>query len=144
MLVDSERQKMFYELKRDLEKNGVSIEQYLADIKKDEISLSEEFRVQAEQRAKAALLSRSVAEEEKIEVSEGEINEEIEIIKVHYKDDKESSEKLQTADVRYSIATMLQNKKVIAFLREKVLKEGKVEAGEKAEKKESKKNAKAK
>jgi trigger factor len=133
LLVDSERQKMFYELKRDLEKNGVSIEQYLADIKKDEKALYEEFRVQAEQRAKAALLSRSVAEEEKLEVSEGEIDAEIEVIKVHYKDDKESTEKLQTADVRYSIATMLQNKKVIAFLRAKVLKEGKAEAEEKKE-----------
>lgn len=138
LLIDSERQKMFYELKRDLDKNGVSIDQYLADIKKDEKSLFEEFRAQAEKRAKAALLSRSIAEEQKFEVSENEIDAEIELIKVHYKDDKEALDRLKTADVRYSIATMLQNKKVVAFLKEKVLKSEKTE-----EKKETKKKTKA-
>lgn len=122
LLVDSERQKMFYELKRDLDKNGVSIEQYLSDIKKDEKSLFEEFRAQAEKRAKAALLSRSIAEEFKLEVSEAEIDAEIENLKGHYKDDKEAQDRLKTHDVRYSIATLLQNKKVVAFLKEKVLK----------------------
>jgi trigger factor len=122
LLIDSERQKMFYELKRDLDKNGVSIEQYLADIKKDEKSLYEEFRTQAEKRAKAALLSRSIAEEFKLEVSESEIDAEIENLRAHYKDDKEAQDRLKTADVRYSIATVLQNKKVVAFLKEKVLK----------------------
>ncbi len=122
LLIDSERQKMFYELKRDLDKNGVSIEQYLADIKKDEKSLYEEFRTQAEKRAKAALLSRSIAEEFKLEVTESEIDAEIENLKGHYKDDKEAQDRLKTADVRYSIATVLQNKKVVAFLKEKVLK----------------------
>ncbi len=122
LLIDSERQKMFYELKRDLDKNGVSIEQYLADIKKDEKSLFEEFRVQAEKRAKAALISRSIAEEQKLEVSETEIDAEIENLKKHYTDDKEAQDRLKTQDVRYSIATLLQNKKVVAFLKEKVLK----------------------
>ncbi len=138
LLIDSERQKMFYELKRDLDKNGVSIDQYLADIKKDEKSLFEEFRAQAEKRAQAALLSRSIAEEQKFEVSENEIDAEIELIKVHYKDDKEALDRLKTADVRYSIATMLQNKKVVAFLKEKVLKSEKTE-----DKKETKKKTKA-
>lgn len=123
VLVDSERQKMFHELKRDLDRNGVSIEQYLADIKKDEKSLFEEFRAQAEKRAQAALLSRSVAEEYKIDISEAEIDAEIENIKVHYEKDKEAIEKLKTQEVRYSIATLLQNKKVVAFLKEKILKE---------------------
>ncbi len=141
LLIDSERQKMFYELKRDLDKNGVSIEQYLADIKKDEKSLYEEFRVQAEKRAKAALLSRSIAEEQKLEVSEAEIDAEIENLKKHYEDDKEAQDRLKTQDVRYSIATLLQNKKVVAFLKEKVLKEGKSE--EKEEKKATKKKTKA-
>lgn len=138
LLIDSERQKMFYELKRDLDKNGVSIDQYLADIKKDEKSLFEEFRAQAEKRAQAALLSRSIAEEQKFEVGENEIDAEIELIKVHYKDDKEALDRLKTADVRYSIATMLQNKKVVAFLKEKVLKSEKTE-----DKKETKKKTKA-
>ncbi len=141
LLVDSERQKMFYELKRDLDKNGVSIEQYLSDIKKDEKSLFEEFRVQAEKRAKAALISRSIAEEFKLEVSETEIDAEIENLKAHYKDDKEAQDRLKTADVRYSIATLLQNKKVVAFLKEKILKTKEIGS---SEKKEEKKPAKKK
>jgi len=140
ILIDSERQKMFYELKRDLDKNGISIEQYLADIKKDEKSLYEEFRAQAEKRAKAALLSRSIAEEFKIEVSEAEMDAEIETLKGHYKDDKEAQDRLKTQDVRYSVGTLLQNKKVVAFLKEKILKE---DAPTKEEKKDPKKKTKS-
>ena len=36
ILVDSEKRKMFYELKHDLDKHGVTIDQYLQDIKKTE------------------------------------------------------------------------------------------------------------
>ena len=36
VLLDAERRKMFYELTRDLERSGVSIENYLRDIKKTE------------------------------------------------------------------------------------------------------------
>lgn len=120
VLVDAERQKMFYELKADLEKHGISIEQYLADIKKDEKTLFEEFRTQAEKRAKAALISRQVAIENHIHVHDEEIDKEIKMMEAMYAQNKEYLEKLNRPEVRDTIAVSLQNRQVMAWLAAKV------------------------
>ncbi len=125
VIVDAEKQKMFYELKRDLERNGVSIEDYLRDIKKKEDELFNDFQVQAEKRAKAALLSRQIAKEQKIEISKEEIDEEIKMMEGVYKDNPEVLENLKRAEVRESIATTLQNKKVMTWLKEQMMGEKK-------------------
>ena len=54
--LDENTKKTLDKLKKDIEKNGVSIDQYLQEIKKDEKTLFEEFKVQAEKRAKADAL----------------------------------------------------------------------------------------
>lgn len=120
VLINSEKEKMFYELKRDIERMGMTIEQYLNDIKKKEDELFQEFTLQAEKRAKAALISRQVAKENDIKISEDEIDMEVALIKQSYKDDTAAIENLNRKEVRHSIATILQNKKVVAWLKEKV------------------------
>ena len=128
VITDAEKQKMFYELKQDLEKNGITIDQYLQDIKKDEKTLFEEFGAQAEKRAKAALISRQVAKAQNIEISSEEIDKEITMMKDVYKEDKEVMEKIGRPEVRDTIATNLQNKKVMTWLKEQIIEEEKVEA----------------
>lgn len=121
VLIDAERQKMFYELKGDLERNGVAIDQYLADIKKDEKQLFEEFKEQATKRAKAALVSRKIAEQEKMEVSEEELQAEIKMMETMYKDNPNYMENLKRPEVKNTIATAIQNRKVMQFLKAKIL-----------------------
>lgn len=121
VIIDAERQKMFYELTRDLERHGVSIEQYLSDIKKTEKELFEDFRAQAVQRAKAALLSRQIAKEHGLSATPADIDEEIRTMKEVYKDNKEYMDRLNKREVRDTIATMVQNRKVLAWLKEKVV-----------------------
>jgi len=120
VLIDAERQKMFYELKADLERHGVSIEQYLADIKKDEKTLFEEFKTQAEKRARAALISRQVAIENHIHVHDEEIDAEIKVMEAMYATNKEYLDKLKRPEVRDTIAISLQNRKVMEWLTAKV------------------------
>ena len=43
ILIDSEKKKMFYELKHDLEHHGIEMEQYLKDIKKTEEQIFKDF-----------------------------------------------------------------------------------------------------
>ncbi len=136
VIVDAERQKMFYELQRDLEKNGITIEQYLSDIKKKEEELFNDFKAQAEKRAKAALLSRQVATEQHIVVSDEELSKEIEMMKAIYKDNKEAQENLKKKEVHDTIATSLQNRKVIAWLTEQLVKEATEEKSSKKKKSE--------
>jgi len=138
VLINSERQKMFYELQRDLERNGVSVEQYMQDIKQTQEELYEGFRNQALKRAKAALISRQVALEKEIHVTDEEVDNEIELMKQAYEHNKEAQDNLKKPEVRDSIATVLQNKKVVAWLKEQVAGDTNSKK-EKTEKKDTKK-----
>ncbi|MBI4992996.1 MAG: trigger factor [Candidatus Magasanikbacteria bacterium] len=120
VLLNAERQKMFYELKSDLEHRGITIEQYLGDIKKTEQEMFEDFRAQAEKRAKAALVSRQIAKENNIAVEDEEIDKEIKMLKNMYKDNKEYLERLKLPEVRGAIAVSLQTKKVAGWMRTKL------------------------
>lgn len=121
VLINNERNRMFYELQNDLEKNGVTIDQYLADIKKDEKELQEHFTERAIKRAKASLLSRKIAVENKIEISEEELKKEIDLMKEMYKNNPEYINNLNRIEVKESIKNMLTNKKVVEFLKEKLV-----------------------
>jgi len=123
VLIDAERQKMFYELKNDLEKNGVEISQYLADIKKTEEELFNDFKKQATKRAQAALISRQTALDHNIVVADDEIGRELEAMKEMYKTNKEYTDNLKKPEVRDSIATSMQNRKVMLFLKGIILGE---------------------
>lgn len=123
VLIDAEREKMFYELKKDLERNGITIEQYLSDIKKKEEEIYNDFKVQAEKRAKAALISRQVAMEQHIHVHDEEIDSEIKIMEEMYREHPDYLENLKKPEVRDTIAMTMQNRKVIQWLRHKILGE---------------------
>ncbi len=123
VILDAEKEKMFYELKRDLERHGVTIEQYLSDIKKNEAEVLAGFAATALSRAKAALVSRQVAIEEKIIVSDEDIASEVALMKETYKKDPESIKKLDRPEVRDTIASAIQNRKVMEFLKEKIIED---------------------
>ena len=121
ILVDSEKKKMFYELKSDLERRGVSLEKYLEDIKKTEAQIFTDFNDGATKRAKAALISRQVALENNITVEKAELDAEIATIRQAYPDDKNVEENLKRPEVIDTIAATVQNRKVVVLLKEKVL-----------------------
>ena len=117
VLLNAERQKMFYELKSDLEHHGITIEKYLEDIKKTKQEMFEEFRAQAEKRAKAALVSRQIAKENNITAGDEEIDKEIKMMEDVYKDNKERVERLKFPEVRNAIAMLVQNRKTIEWMK---------------------------
>lgn len=121
VLIDAERRKMFYELKQDLERNGIEIERYLNDIKKTEKELFEDFKEQATKRAKASLVSRQIAKEKEIVVTDEEVEKELEMLKSVYQNDPDAAENLKRPEVKDTIRTIEQNKKVVAWLKETVL-----------------------
>lgn len=120
ILVTAEKRKMFYELKGDLERQGMSFEKYLADIKKTEEQIFVDFTEGANKRAKAALISRQVAKDNDIKVEKAELDAEIEMIKKSYENDEKVLENLQRPEVIETIAATVQNRKVIEFLRSKI------------------------
>lgn len=127
VIITAEKQKMFYELKADLERHNVEMEDYLKNIKKTEEDLLKDFEEGGLKRAKAALVSRQIAIDNNIKVSEEELNKEMDLIKQMYQgeDLDKVNENLKRPEVQDTIATTIQNRKVVAYLKEKVLGEEK-------------------
>jgi len=122
ILIDSEKRKMFYELKHDLEHHGIEMEQYLKDIKKTEEQIFQDFEQQANKRVKAALVSRQVAVDNNIKVEKEDLDKELELIKKTYAHDEKILENLKRPEVLDNIIGTIQNRKVLEFLKAEVMK----------------------
>jgi trigger factor len=123
VLIHSEKQKMYHELMRDLEKANIPVAKYLEDIKKTEEDLFNDFAKQAEKRAKASLISRQIAIENDIKVGDEELKNELTMLKDMYKDNEQYLQNLDRPEVKETIATSMQNQKVMGWLKVKVLGE---------------------
>lgn len=122
VLVTSEKQKMFNELKHDLEHRGIEMEQYLLDIKKTEDEIFRDFAEGADKRVKASLVARQVAIDNDIKVDKAEVDKEVDLIQATYGNDPNVEENLKRPEVLDMVAHMVQNRKVVEFLKEKVIK----------------------
>jgi len=99
----------------------IGIDQYLKDLKKTEKEIFADFTAQAGKRAKAALISRQVAAENNIKIDKKELDAEIELIKTHYGNDPKINENLQRPEVINTVAATVQNRKVMEFLKNRIL-----------------------
>ena len=100
------------------------MEQYLKDLKKTEEDIAKDFTEQATKRAKSALISRQVALDNDLKVEAGEMETEVKAIREAYPEDKNVEENLKKPEVLETIATTIQNRKVVEFLKNKVLPGG--------------------
>ena len=122
ILVDSEKHRMFHELRHNLEQQGIAMDQYLKDLKKTEEQIYQDFEDGATKRANAALVSRKIAKENNLTVDQKDIDEEVAKIKAAYAGDTKIEEALKRPDVLDTVAVTIQNRKVVAWLRDKILK----------------------
>jgi len=121
-LVLMETKKMVNELKGNIEQNGMDFENYKTSIKKTEEELQEEFKTKAEERLKISLIIEKIAEEEKIDVTDEELNKELEAAKIHYNshpDFENIKQNLEHPEYQAQVKRVLKNEKVVKFLKEK-------------------------
>ena len=78
VLINQEVHKMVHELEDNVTRQGMDFKNYLEHIKKTEADLKLDFAPDAVKRVKTAVLIRDIAQKEKLEVSEAEVNEEVE------------------------------------------------------------------
>lgn len=116
ILVESEKEKMAHELEHSVERFGLNLETYLAQIKKTADDLKKDWQKDAEKRAKAALILREIAAKEKLAPTEEEIAEKINETVKYYQSAEEAAKKIDSAAVRDYIAGQLKNEKVFEFL----------------------------
>ncbi|PIT96792.1 hypothetical protein COT82_01225 [Candidatus Campbellbacteria bacterium CG10_big_fil_rev_8_21_14_0_10_35_52] len=109
IFVESELDKMLAQFKDDVARMNVQFNKYLEKIKKTENELRNEWKNDAEKRAKIQLSLNEIAKKENVSVSEENVKHEVNHILEHYKDAKPES-------VRVYIETVLTNEKVFQFL----------------------------
>ena len=109
IFVESELDKMLAQFKDDIARMNVQFDKYLEKIKKTENELRNEWKNDAEKRAKIQLSLNEIAKKENISVPEENIKHEVNHILEHYKDAKPEN-------VRVYVETVLTNEKVFQFL----------------------------
>ena len=121
LLLNEEINKMIQELKQGVESQGGEFEKYLESIKKTLADLKLDFSQQALNRIKAALIVRSVAKKEQLEVDKKEVDAEIDKLAVQYEDEK-IKKQIFSPQYRDYVETMLRNRKVIELLKKEIVK----------------------
>lgn len=114
MLVESEKDKMYSELKARIEQIGMQWDMYLGHIKKKEEDLRNQWQGDAEKRVRSALVLREIAKHESIEPTEDELN----AWAYQYLAQVEEGEKknLDLERVKDYAYDVIRNKKVLEFL----------------------------
>jgi len=122
LLVNEEVGKMIHELRHGIDERGMNWNDYLEKAGKTETQLKLDFAPQALDRIKAALVVRAIAEANGIDADEKEVAAEIEREINNYADDPKSQEQIRSADYAERVRFVLRNRKVIAFMKEKIVK----------------------
>lgn len=114
-LVDEQIESLMLEFKQNLIYRGVTLEEYL---KQSSLS-EEEFKVkeltpQAENRVSAGLVLSEIARQEKIEVSDEEVEIRMQLMKGQYQNDEAMQKQLESEQARREVASRLMSEKTLA------------------------------
>lgn len=121
-MIESERHKMLQELLGSLKRHNISAEKYFSDLKKNPEEVLAGFTDQAMERVKMGLVTFAIAREHAIEVSKEELQEELEAIRESYHDNADALRRLLTSDVQDMVLSSMRNRKVVEWMREKMIK----------------------
>lgn len=121
-LIANEIHKMSHELEHGVARQGMDMAGYLKSINKTMDDLKKDFHPQAEERVKAALVMRQIAQEEKVQVEDKQIDEEIKQQMTMYKDNKEAVKNIAHPHYRQHLANMLANQKTMDLIASKIIK----------------------
>lgn len=109
VLVESELSQMFAQMEEDINRAGLTMEDYLKHMKKTRDDLVGEWKPTAEKRARLQLVLNEIAKKDKVEPDKAALEEETKHLLEHYKDADE-------ARVRVYVASVLQNEAVMKML----------------------------
>jgi trigger factor len=124
ILIKDEARRMVEELKKDVENRGGRMEDYLASIKKNLDELRLDFIPQAIKRVQTSLYIRHTAKENKLEVTDAELDAEIDRLLEAAKDqNKDVRDQIASPEYREYVQTVMRNRKALEFLKEKGIKD---------------------
>lgn len=111
------------ELQQNLTYRGLTMQEYLDNAGMTaEQQRAKEIMPEAERRLKAGMVLAEIAEQEKLTISDTEINSRLENLKQQYKNDPKMTAELENPANRSNIASRLLTEKTIVFLVNQVSK----------------------
>lgn len=112
-LVETEKDKMIEEIKRNIKQTGLKWDDYLKHIKKTEEELKKDWEKDAVRRVKYGLVLDEMAEKEKIEIPAGELEKETTaMIEYH----KNLGQNLDKERAKYYLIGIMRNEKLFQAL----------------------------
>jgi len=121
-LIHNEIHKMIHEMEHNITSQGMDMAGYLKSLNKTQEDLHKDFRPQAIDRVKAALVLRQISIEEKIGVDENEVEAELNKQKTMYKDNKEAIKNISLPAYKQHLINLMINQKVVKFISDKIVK----------------------
>ncbi len=109
ILVNAESDKLMYRLEADVTQMGFKFDEYLTQVGKTESDLRNEWKPEAEKRAKLAMVIHRLMELENLRPSDDEVQKEVDVLINMYKD-------ADPIRARAYVEQMIGNEKVFSFL----------------------------
>lgn len=116
VLVENEIEHRLHEINHLAQDNGMTMEEYLKKINKDEKSLREDLRLEAEKTLRGALVLRHISHLEQLEPKTEEIEMAMNEFLKHYGDQKGAEKNIDRAALFEYTKERLTNEKVFQFL----------------------------
>lgn len=116
-IIDREVERLRDRLARDLDRRGLSIEQYQRIVRSDDSALTQEMREQAERALRRSFVLRAIAEQEEISVPEDEVDERIRAaLRSDGSDERSVARALRQAEVRERVRLALSEERASKWL----------------------------
>lgn len=122
ILIESEKERLFAELRAQIEGQGLSFDQYLADVKQSPEQIAEGMTDSANKRVKISLTLRAIARDNAIALTEDEMEAEIASVRTAYSDNPHIEERLHDENILDFIRMNATHRKTTDFLVEKLVK----------------------
>lgn len=122
ILVSSETKKMMDELEHNIGHQGMQFEDYLTHLKKSREDLMIDFMPQAVKRVKSALVIREVGKQQNIDITDAEVEAEVEKSAGMYQGNEKAQSQLREPSYKSYLKNILASRKVIEHLKSEMVK----------------------
>jgi trigger factor len=122
VLLNDEVRRMTEELQNSVTAQGMKWEDYLSSIKKTEADMKIDFVPQALRRIQTAVLIKEIVKQQKIEVTEDELDKEIDRIMAQIPEqDQETRQRIISPEYREYVEIRLRNSKALDWLKKECI-----------------------
>jgi trigger factor len=116
-LLDHETDLMLHEMEHNLSHQGANLEDYLSSVGKTKEQLTQDFLPDATKRVQSALIMRQIIIDEKIDLDEKIVDEEINKMQAMYKQNAAILERINKSEYRHGLANQMLQQKAIDLVR---------------------------